>query len=158
MFLEKYLQECYRINISLIFSCVAVIINGIALSQVIFKDDMAEYNVRGVQSTLIGLCVMEFSLIAMSKYKNSVVAVSIESSPFIIESLSNIYQNMKNESGEAKLATTLVIFALQSLIAGAVLIIVRILRIGTLVDFIPYSVRSGVFCSVGYFLYINNLF
>lgn len=63
---------------------------------------------------------------------------------------------MNGESDEAKLATTLIVFAMQALLAGVICAIIRILHIGTIVDYIPYPVRSGVFASVGYFLYIYN--
>lgn len=67
--------------------------------------------------------------------------------------VSNI-QSADGLTPKQKAATILLLNASEALLAGILLIILGYCKLGSLIHYMPYSVKQGAFGSIGYFLYL----
>lgn len=66
----------------------------------------------------------------------------------------NNIQNAEDLTPKEKAATILMLNASETLLAGILLIILGYCKLGSLIHYMPYSVKQGAFGSIGYFLYL----
>ncbi|EGW34490.1 sulfate transporter Sulfate/bicarbonate/oxalate exchanger SAT-1 and related transporter [Spathaspora passalidarum NRRL Y-27907] len=92
-----------------------------------------------------------------SAFKTGIGSEMIEVTPFFHTMALSIASEMKGESDEAIIATTITTYAISSLVTGAVFYLLGKCNLGALVGFFPRHILVGCIGGVGYFLVVTGI-
>ncbi|ORX70077.1 hypothetical protein DL89DRAFT_222823 [Linderina pennispora] len=81
----------------------------------------------------------------------------VEAIPFLYAMCDVVVGNISADQPERIVATTLVSYAISSIITGAVFFLLGLLKLGSLVDFFPRHILVGCIGGVGYFLFQTGI-
>lgn len=131
------------------------------MSSILFPNDLQPYSQALMKQALLGICIIFFILIvvvqlatcAFGSIHFAVAIISFESIALLSPATSKIAAD-ENLTIEEKVSTILFLNASEALIAGVLLLILGYCKLGSLIHYMPYSVKQGAFGAIGYFLYL----
>lgn len=92
-----------------------------------------------------------------SAFKSGIGSEMIEVTPFFHTMALAIKNELGNENQEGVIATTIVTYAILSIVTGIIFFILGKLKLGSLVGFFPRHILVGCIGGVGYFLIVTGI-
>jgi SulP family sulfate permease len=125
---------------------------SITLAALIFAGKLSDYLPTGIGITLAGAAIIG-SIVALTSSFRSVIAAPQENTAVII---SLVAASIGAKSSDP-LPTIVAAIALSALLTGAVFLVLGVLRLGSLVRFIPYPVVGGFLAGTGWLLFAGSI-
>lgn len=137
------------------------ILDGLSYGMIMFPVSETLFSSMGP----IGLSMFYVSCIVSqlvyslggSAFKSGIGSEMIEVTPFFHTMAYSILNEMKGAPDEAVIATTIVSYALLSIVTGLVFFLLGKLRLGKLVGFFPRHILVGCIGGVGFFLVMTGI-
>lgn len=123
---------------------------------VLFKGELSSYLPVAFIQGAIGNLIVQIIFTSIGKYNSSVIRLSTESLPMLISFVDALL--LTDLKTDEKAATLLWGIALTSIYTGILSIIISVLKLGTILNYLPIPVRAGVFGGIGIVLYIFFLY
>ncbi|PVU87423.1 hypothetical protein BB561_006339 [Smittium simulii] len=150
--LQSPIQYLPAVFLGLIFN----LLDGISYGLITFPLSIPEYEHMGP----VGLSMFFVSTIVcqvvlssgFSAFRGANGLMMIEVIPFLYEMCNIILNTVGRNNKDRVIATTLMAYALGSIMTGSVFLILGAFKIGKLVDFFPRHILVGCIGGVGYFL------
>lgn len=95
--------------------------------------------------------------LGLSVFKGGVGSEMIEVVPFFHKMAYSIMHQMKGQSSEAIIATTIVSYCLSSILTGLIFLALGAFKLGNLVSFFPRHILIGCIGGVGFFLMVTGI-
>lgn len=92
-----------------------------------------------------------------SAFKSGIGSEMIEVTPFFHTMAFAIMNEMGSENKEGVIATTIVTYAISSIVTGLIFFLLGKLKLGSLVGFFPRHILVGCIGGVGYFLVVTGI-
>ncbi|HRI72208.1 MAG TPA: SulP family inorganic anion transporter, partial [Polyangium sp.] len=128
---------------------------SITLAALIFSGNLTQYLSRGIGMALAGSAIVGVIVSLGSSFRPAIAAPQENTAVVLALVSSAIGTNM---AGRADPFPTIVaVFSLSALVTGGVFLLLGVLRLGTLVRFIPYPVVGGFLAGTGWLLFTGSL-
>src|SRR5262245_28013692 len=135
-----------------VMSGTLVITFGISLAALIFAGDLVRHLPNGIGLTLLGSAVLGAVVALGSSFRPAVAAPQESTAVIIAIVAASINSRVQFQRGEDPLPTVIVAFGLTSLLTGAFFLALGLLKLGSIVRFIPYPVVGGFLAGTGWLL------
>eukprot|EP01029_Cantina_marsupialis_P024075 TRINITY_DN6100_c0_g4_i1.p1 TRINITY_DN6100_c0_g4~~TRINITY_DN6100_c0_g4_i1.p1 ORF type:complete len:987 (-),score=273.95 TRINITY_DN6100_c0_g4_i1:1004-3964(-) len=129
---------------------------AVSMASVFYYDLLENESTNGTRQLLIGFAVSQLIYALFSKLDIMAPAVSFEAAPFATIMCDNLFKKMADKPTSEVLSTVIFGYVAITLLSGIALYLVGSLKLGGIVNFFPYPVKAGVFCSIGYSLYVYS--
>lgn len=130
---------------------------SITLAALIFSGNLTQYLSRGIGMALAGSAIVGVIVSLGSSFRPAIAAPQENTAVVLSLISSSIGANIAARPGGDPFPTIVAVFALSALVTGGVFLLLGVLRLGTLVRFIPYPVVGGFLAGTGWLLFTGSL-
>lgn len=129
-----------------VINTLNLVCKSIANSTMLYSGEAAFYASVGIKQNLLGIVIMNLALCVFGSIPCAIAIPGVEIIPFAL----SVYDSVKSEltgkySGEelsaALMSNMFMILAVESLISGIALLLIRFLKLEKIVDFLPNPVK-----------------
>lgn len=130
---------------------------SLALAQILFNGPLRSGLALGFGAIMIGMIIFALIIGQFSAQKNAVGEIQEVGVGILVVALATMTLRLDEFPTEEKISTAFVIIGLSTILSGAVLIIIGMLRIGNVVRFLPQPVVAGFLAGSGWTLFLASV-
>ncbi|MBK9261868.1 MAG: SLC26A/SulP transporter family protein [Polyangiaceae bacterium] len=130
---------------------------SITLAALIFSGNLTQYLSRGIGMALAGSAIVGVIVSLGSSFRPAIAAPQENTAVVLALVASAIGTNMAARGGGDPFPTIVAVFILSALVTGGVFLLLGVLRLGTIVRFIPYPVVGGFLAGTGWLLLTGSI-
>ncbi len=130
---------------------------SITLAALVFSGSLTQYLSRGIGMALAGSAIVGVIVSLGSSFRPAIAAPQENTAVVLALISSAIGTKIAAQPGGDPFPSIVAVFSLSALITGGVFLLLGVLRLGTLVRFIPYPVVGGFLAGTGWLLFTGSL-
>lgn len=131
-------------------STLGTMMDAVGIAAIVLSTRrLSPYSVEFLKHVLVGQLVCQGFTLLGSKYETPITTASIEALPFLAILVAQVEESTKGRSGECVLATLLVGSMLICFLSGLIMYAMGRLKLGGMLRYLPYSVKTGVMAGMG---------
>lgn len=159
--LQKYILKPISYTPAVFLGTLLNILDGLSYGMIMFPISEAVFSSLAPSglSMFYVSCIVSQLIYSLggSAFKAGIGSEMIEVTPFFHSMAMSIMAEMKGASDDAIIATTIVTYAVSSIVTGLVFFCLGKLKLGSLVGFFPRHILVGCIGGVGYFLIATGI-
>ena len=141
-----------------IFAGAMMVILTVTYASLIFSGELNTYLMRGISLALASVVIVGITLTLFSTSSYVTTQIDDDTAPVFALMLSLVMASLPASTSEpALLANMLATICVATAVSGLVLFFFGSFKLGSLVQFLPYSVMGGYFAAVGWLLLMGAL-
>jgi SulP family sulfate permease len=145
------------VTAGLIAGTLSIVIE-ISLAALIFSGELAAYTGRGIGMALFGAVVTGILAALTSSFRGAVAIPQDSPAAILAVAAATIGGSAAGlGASEGDFATVAALIILTSLVTGAVLVVMGVLRLGSFVRYMPYPVVGGFLAGTGWLLFEGGM-
>lgn len=158
---KKYILAPINYTPAVFLGTLLNILDGLSYGMIMFP--VSEVTFAGLGPAGLSMfyvsCVVSQLVFSLggSAFKSGIGSEMIEVTPFFHAMAFSILAEMGPENKAAVIATTIVTYAISSIVTGIIFFLLGKLRLGALVGFFPRHILVGCIGGVGYFLVVTGI-
>ncbi len=129
---------------------------SITLAALIFSGNLTRYLPAGIGMALAGSAVIG-AIVALGSSYRAVIAAPQENTAVVLALVASSIGSHITAKGGDPFPTIVAVISLSALVTGGLFLLLGVLRLGTLVRFIPYPVVGGFLAGTGWLLFTGSI-
>ena len=130
---------------------------AISFAALVFSGPLSAYLALGVGFFLIGNAISALVVPSLSTYRANIASTRAGHAPIFAAIGAAIVVSMPDQPPESIVASVIVGMLLATLVSGLFMLMIGVMRMGSLVRNIPYPVMGGFFAGLGYLTLIGGV-